>query len=46
MSLGRKWHCVVEQLGGGMSRLRTKLTKDGKGIKRLILMEGFVGRGL
>ena len=37
MSLGRKLYCVVEQLGGGTSRLRTELPQYGKFIRLLIV---------
>ena len=37
MSLERKLFCVEEQLGSGMNRLKTKLTKDNKYIRLLLV---------
>ena len=45
--LGEKmsvWY--IEQLGGGMSRLRTELTQDGKCIGRLLMVERICGMSI
>ena len=37
---------MVEHLGGGMNRLRTELTQDGKGIRRLLMVERICGMSI
>ena len=41
--LGEKIKCVVEQLGGGMSRLKIQLTQNIKYIRRLLMVGKICG---